>query len=384
MSFGSKALLSTVGGLTLAAGLLVSPASAETSDPLRPQQWGLDQVKAEPAWATSTGDGVVVAVVDSGVDLTHPDLRANLVGGATFVDCGEKSCGNGDWRGPDGEAQDADTHGTHVSGIVAAVTDNGLGVAGTAPDAQVMPIKVLEDGSGSFEDIAAGIRYAVDHGADVVNLSLGALPGVQLLEITGVETAATEAIAYAAENGVLVVAAAGNEAFPVCASPSVNPGALCVTATDSNELPSWYSNGAVKPDLEAVAAPGGQGALFCEEDVVSTVPVGTGSEACGQTDYDYFAGTSMAAPHVAGVAALLYAQDRSLENVRDALIGTARHPGVGTGLWSTEYGHGIVDAEAAVAWPVEGDATGEEPVKGNNGKGEKGNKGGNGGGKKDR
>ncbi|HEX4977127.1 MAG TPA: S8 family serine peptidase [Nocardioides sp.] len=372
MSLGSKTLLSTLGGLTLAAGLLVSPATAQTSDPLRPQQWGLDQVKAEPAWATSTGEGVVVAVVDSGVDLSHPDLRANLVGGATFVDCGRGGgpCGNGDWRGRDGEGQEADTHGTHVSGIVAAVTDNGLGVAGTAPDAKVMPIKVLEDGSGSFEDIGAGIRYAVDHGADVVNLSLGALPGVQALELTGLETAASDAIAYAAQNGVLVVAAAGNDSFPVCGSPSFNAGALCVTATDRNELPAWYSNGAVKPDLEAVAAPGGQGALFCEEDVVSTVPVGTGSDACGQSDYDYYAGTSMAAPHVSGVAALLYAQGRSLENVRDALISTARHPGIGTGAYTTSYGHGIVDAEAAVAWPVEsGSSTGTGTGKGGKGGG---------------
>lgn len=386
MSLGSKTLLSALGGLTLAAGLLVSPASAETSDPLRPQQWGLDQVQAEPAWATSTGTGVVVAVVDSGVDLSHPDLSANLVGGATFVDCGRGGgpCGNGDWRGKDGEGQDADTHGTHVSGIVAAVTDNGLGVAGTAPDAKVMPIKALEDGSGSFEDIAAGITYAVDHGADVVNLSLGALPGVQALTITGLESSVTDAIAYATANGVLVVAAAGNEAFPVCDTPSFEPGALCVTATDSNELPAWYSNGAVKPDLDAVAAPGGQAGPFCEEDVVSTVPVGTGSEACGQSDYDYYAGTSMAAPHVAGVAALLYAQGRSLDNVRDALISTARHPVLGTGFFTTEYGHGIVDAAAAVAWPVVLDTT--SGTDGGTGGGDKGNKGGRSGernGKKD-
>ena len=222
----------------------------------------------------------------------------------------------------------------------------------------------------------------------MVNLSLGALPGVQALELTGVESTVTEAIAYAAENGVLVVAAAGNESFPLCASPSFNPCAICVTATDSNDAPAWYSNDAVKPDMEAVAAPGGQGLLFCEEDVVSTVPVGTGSEACGESDYDYYAGTSMAAPHVAGVAALLYAQGRSYENVKEALISTARQPLLGTGLYSPDYGHGIVDAEAAVAWPVVAD-TGEEPTDeeptGNNGKsGEKGNKGGNGGGKKDR
>jgi len=394
MSLRSKTLLSALGGLTLAAGVLVPPVSATTSDPLRPQQWGLDQVKAEQAWATSTGDGVVVAVVDSGVDLTHPDLAANLVGGATFVDCGPGGgpCGNGDWRGPDGVGQDLDTHGTHVSGIVAAVTDNGLGVAGTAPEAQVMPIKALEDGSGSFEDIAAGITYAVDRGADVVNLSLGALPGVQALELTGVDSTVTEAIAYAAANGVLVVAAAGNESVPLCASPSFNPGAICVTATDRNEMPAWYSNDGVKPDLEAVAAPGGQGLVLCEEDVVSTVPVGTGSEACGQSDYDYFAGTSMAAPHVAGVAALLYAQGRSYENVKEALLSTARQPFVdATGLYSPDYGHGIVDAEAAVAWPVvldttTGGGTGGSGTKGGNG-GEKGNKGGKSderGGKKDR
>lgn len=375
MSLGSPTLLATAAGLTLAAGLLVSPASATTTDPLRAQQWGLDQVKAEQAWATSTGAGAVVAVVDSGVDLTHPDLQANLVPGATFVDCGRggEPCGNGDWRGPDGVGQDLDAHGTHVSGIIAAVTDNGLGVAGTAPGARVMPIKALEDGSGSFEDIAAGITYAVDHGADVVNLSLGALPGVQALELTGLESSVSDAIAYAAANGVLVVAAAGNESFPVCASPSINAGALCVTATDRNELPAWYSNGAVKPDLDAVAAPGGQGALFCEEDVVSTVPVGTGSAACGESDYDYYAGTSMATPHVAGVAALLFAQGRSLDNVREALLSTARHPGVGTGVYSSSYGNGIVDAAAAVAWPVVADAgTGGTGGSGKAGKGGKG------------
>lgn len=333
----------------LAAATVAAPANAATNDPLRTQQWGLDQIHAEEAWTATTGAGAVVAVVDSGVDLTHPDLKANLVPGATFIEC-DPSCGNGDWKGPDGVGNPGDEHGTHVSGIVAAVTDNGLGVAGTAPDAQIMPIKALEEGSGSFEDIANGIRYAVDHGADVVNLSIGALPGVQALTITGVESTVTEAIAYAADNGVLVVAAAGNESFPVCDTPSFEPGALCVTSTDRQELPSWFSNGAVKPDLEAVAAPGGAGLVFCEDDIVSTVPVGTGNPTCGETDYDYYAGTSMATPHVAGVGALLVAQGRTLDNIKAALMDTARTPGVGTGVFTTSYGHGIVDAAAAVAY----------------------------------
>jgi subtilisin family serine protease len=361
-------------GLAVAAAVNV-PAYAATNDPLRAEQWGLDQVRAEEAWSTSTGSGAVVAVVDSGVDLSHPDLQANLVRGATFIEC-SPSCGDGDWKGPDGEGNDLDEHGTHVSGIIAAVTGNGIGVAGAAPDASIMPIKALEEGSGSFEDIANGIRYAVDHGADVVNLSLGALPGSQALTITGLISDVTEAIAYAKENGVLVVAAAGNESVPVCDTPSFEPGALCVTSTDRQELPSWFSNGAVKPDLMAVAAPGGAGLVFCEDDIVSTVPQGTGSEACGQADYDYYAGTSMATPHVAAVGALLAAQGRSLDNIEAALTGTARTPGSGTGVWTTSYGHGIVDAAAAVGYEGAGSAATTKGQKG-------GQKGGpKGGGKK--
>jgi serine protease len=349
MTFARKTVLGALGGLTLAAGLLVAPASATTNDPLRSQEWGLDQIHAEQAWAKTTGAGVVVAVVDSGVDLTHPDLQANLVPGATFVGCAT-SCGNGDWKGPDGVGQENDAHGTHVSGTIAAVTNNGIGVAGVAPNAKVMPVKVLEDGSGSFEDIAAGIRYAADHGADVINMSLGAQPGIQALTITGVESSVTDAIAYADSKGVLVVAAAGNESVPVCDTPSFEPGALCVTSTTRDETPSYFSNGAVKPDLMAVAAPGGAGLLFCEDDIISTVPQGMAGATCGQGDYDYYAGTSMATPHVAGVAALLFAQGRTLDNVKSALIDTARTPGLGTGLFTTSYGHGIVDAAAATSY----------------------------------
>ena len=339
----------------LALALTSLPAanavSSTPNDPLWPQQWGPRQVRAPAAWATSTGAGTVVAVVDSGVDLTHPDLAGQLVPGATFFGCGDKGpCGNGDWQSGGGEDE---PHGTHVAGIVAAATDNGTGVAGVAPDAKVMPVKVIDAAGGSFEEIAAGVRWSADNGADVINMSLGALPGVQALEITGVFPEIKDAIAYANSKGVTVVVAAGNDSAPLCGSPAFNDGALCVTATDSNEAKAWYANHSFKPDLLAVAGPGGQGALFCEEDIVSTVPEGT-ETVCGEgtPGYDYYAGTSMAAPHVAGVAALLAAQGRTNTQIYDVLTSTARKPLTDVrGVYDPVYGYGIVDAQAAVAAP---------------------------------
>jgi serine protease len=338
----------------LALAVTSAPAFAATTapnDPLWGQQWGPQQVRASQAWATSTGAGEVIAIVDSGVDLSHPDLQGKLVSGATFAGCPKASCGNGDWKSGDTGAPDP--HGTHVAGIAAAATNNGTGIAGVAPDAKIMPVKVLGEKGGSFEEIAAGIRWSADNGADVINMSLGALPGVQALEITGLIKATRDAIAYANTKGVVVVVAAGNEASPLCASPAFNNGALCVTATDRNEAKAWYSNLGVKPDLRAVAAPGGQGLLFCREDIISTVPAGTES-TCGRTTpgYDAYAGTSMAAPHVAGVAALLTAQGRTNTQTYEVLTSTARMPVTGVrGFYDPVYGYGIVDAEAAVAAP---------------------------------
>jgi subtilisin family serine protease len=332
------------------------PAVAAPDDPLYSDQWGPQQVRAEQAWSTSTGSGTIIGVVDSGVDFDHPDLAGKLLQGATFLDCGTTSCGNGDWESGPAERQAVkSTHGTHVSGIAAAATGNGTGIAGVAPAARILPVKALDEDGGSFEDIASGIRYSVDHGADVVNLSLGALPGAQALTFTGVITDVQEAIAYARERGVVVVAAAGNEfVAPLCDTPGFDRGALCVVSTDKREARSAFSNFALNQELDAVAAPGGSLAPVCGEDVVSTVPLGTGrAAACGYgTDYDEYAGTSMATPHVAGVAALLAAQGRSDENVMTALESTARHPGTGTrGVFDPVYGYGIVDAEAAVAHP---------------------------------
>lgn len=340
-------------GLVATAG----SAGAATDDPLRDKLYGLDQVHAEQAWADNRGEGVVVAVVDTGVDLGHPDLAGRLVPGADFV-CGEQagSCGDGSWKGQDGVGQESDVHGTHVSGTIAANADNGIGVAGVAPEAKIMPIKVLEDGSGTNEDIAEGIRYAADHGADVINLSLGGLPGTQIFSILGLDTTMKDAIQYARDKGTLTVAAAGNTSTLLCNDPAFSSDSICVGATDRNEMKSYFSELPVKLSGQGVAAPGGSGRLLggdCSEDIISTVPRGTGTDECGEgKDYAAFAGTSMATPHVAGVAALLYGQGRSMEKVEQAILTTARNPILGTrGTYSLLYGRGIVDAQAAVAYP---------------------------------
>ena len=344
--------------LTLAAAMVIltfaAAAQAAPNDPLYgPSQWGPKQINAEQAWTTSTGAGQTIAIVDSGVDLSHPDLAGKIVGGATFTGCAANGpCGNGDWESGGPGGQPASPHGTHVAGVAAATTGNGVGIAGVAPDASLLAVKVLTDEGGTFEEIAAGIRWSADNGADVINLSLGALPGVQALPIVGVVADAKEAIDYAVSRGVVVVAAAGNDFASICGEPAFNANAMCVVSTDRMEGRSAFSNFAVGQGMNVVAAPGGAAVLACSEDIVSTVPAGAEGTCSTQAGYDFYAGTSMATPHVAGAAALLTAQGRSVADVYRVLKQTARTPGVAMpGTYTPTYGFGIVDAAAAVAAP---------------------------------
>jgi subtilisin family serine protease len=316
-----------------------APGSGPVNDPLFAQQWALDQVNAPEAWARGArGAGTTVAVLDTGVDLAHPDLSSKLVAGTDLVD-GDSACPAG--------PQDENGHGTHVAGISAAVTNNGIGVAGVAPDAQIMPVRVLdEEGSGSIEEIAAGIRWAADNNAQVINLSLGELPVVGQLEPINEDIEA--AVTHAWEQGSLVVAAAGNETFPLCSYPSFAEHALCVAATDSRGLPSYYSNFPNKENMLGFRAPGGLGSVFCEhdEDIWSTVWPGSSSDCQGTgslSGYETFAGTSMASPQVAGVAALLFGQGLTNAEIVERLKQTSSNQG----LFDPVMGYGIVNADAA-------------------------------------
>jgi subtilisin family serine protease len=370
-------LAASAAGLLAAGTAVAAPAgAASTGDPLSSAQWGLDQVRAPQAWATATGSGVTIAVLDSGVDLAHEDLRSKTLSGANFVGCAENGpCGTGDWETGEGPG---DPHGTHVAGIAAAATGNGIGVAGVARDATILPVRVLGPEGGTFEEIAAGIRYAADNGAEVITMSLGAAPGIQALTVTGVVGEVQEAILYAREKGSVVLAAAGNDfQVPLCGTPAFDRGAVCVTATDKREAPAAYSNWGVNQDVASVAAPGGSLLPVCGEDVLSTVPVGTGrSASCGYgTAYDEYAGTSMATPHVAGVAALLASQGLTDDQIVDVLLSTSRQPRTEVrGVFTPNYGWGIVDAVAAV---TAGSALAGSSTGGDTG-GTKGGKGGGG------
>jgi subtilisin family serine protease len=314
-----------------ATALAAAPAAPAANDPLRPKQWGLDMIEANDAThGIARGQGAVVAVVDSGVLAGHEDLGGRLLPGYDFVQ-------------NDGTPQDGNGHGTHVTGVVAANQNNAVGIGSTAPGAQVLPVRVLDDeGAGSDEDVAKGIDYAVAQGADVINLSLGPDIPIGAIGLTG---ESDDAVARAVSRGVIVVAASGNNSLPICEQAGAGGRLICVGSVDKRRMRSMFSSFGSGLDL---VAPGGSGLPLCDEDILSTVPAPPDPPQCGRTGpYEEFAGTSQAAPHVAGVAALLVSRGVHGDDAINRVIETASD--AGPPGHDPEYGAGIVNARAALA-----------------------------------
>ena len=307
------------------------------NDPMYPLQWHFEAIHAPEAWMHTRGRGAVVAVIDTGVawkDLQWKNINAKAVpdlAGIEFVH-GETFISNALPEGLDDHA-----HGTHVTGTVAQATDNGLGVAGVAHQAKIMPLKVLAgDGRGSVAGIANAIRFAADHDADVINMSLGGpLPSRVM----------AKAVEYANSKGVTVICAAGNEKRSKVSYPAAYDGSVAVAATDWEGKRSFYSNWGKQLD---VSAPGGDTRSDKNGDgqpdgvLQNTIAIQDPS----RNDYLWFQGTSMASPHAAGVAALIVSQGvTNPTEVERVLKETAHHPN--KKKWDDQYGAGIIDAEAA-------------------------------------
>ncbi len=285
-------------------------------------QWAPQAVSAPAAWDITQGDpAVVIAIVDTGVDAQHPDLAAKIVGGTSFLGSGKDQFG----------------HGTHVAGIAAAATNNGTGIAGICPRCSIMPVRVLDaNGSGSVSDVAAGIVYAADNGARVINLSLGGRSTSQTLRA---------ALDYAVAHNALPVAAMGNAYMPQAMEPAYWYSALSVGAVDPSGAKADFSNYGAKTD---VVAPG--------VALLSTMP--TYPVTLNQTyaqNYDALSGTSMATPVVSGVAGLVLSRNPALtagqvKGIIEAAAGDGK-------TFDTTTGFGLVNAARAVAAAAQADTT---------------------------
>jgi subtilisin family serine protease len=319
---------------------------AAPNDPSFSAQWGLGAINAVAGWSTYPGSytstgGVPIAVVDTGVYPPHPDLSAHVQTslGANCVPA-PYTC--------NGSLSSADDfgHGTHVAGIAAALTNNGAGVAGVAISSPIIPVKALDNqGNGTYASIANGILWAASHGARVINLSLGG---------AGYDATICNAVSSAISSGAFVVAAAGNDGVSAPEYPAACPGAIGVAATDSTGgSPSWSNYG--NPDV-FISAPG--------VDVYSTMWPGASAanlgSACAGQLYCSLQGTSMATPHVAGLAALLFGENpsRTPSDVKRILALTAQKVGgvlygadpyaTCSCTWHEWYGYGLINAQAAL------------------------------------
>lgn len=274
----------------------IAQAFEVPDDPRFSEQWGLSKIDAAGGWDLTHGASVDIAIVDTGINGAHPDLSSKIV---ASVNCTiSSSC-------PAVSPTDSYGHGTHVAGIAGAVTNNGVGVAGTSWEGRLMSVKALDDnGSGYYSWIANGIVWAADNGAEVINLSLGGSSSSITLQ---------NAVTYAWNKGVILVAAAGNSGRNSATYPAYYSNVIAVAATDSSDKKASFSNYGSWVD---VAAPG-----------VSTL-------STYKNDYSTLSGTSMAAPYVSGLAALLFGQNSSwtnsqvrtqIESTADAISGTGNY-----------------------------------------------------------
>jgi subtilisin family serine protease len=254
---------------------MIVVAQVFPNDLLLSQQWGWYRVGADRALNEGyTGAGIVVAVLDTGIDLDHPDLAANIVNGWNFVNDNEN-------------VSDLDMHGSMVSGIIAAVANNGLGIAGIAPEAKIMPLKVIDTEGANIRDIASAIRYAADNGAKIITMSFTG-------QYTRFTLSTERAIDYAYRQGCVLVAAAGNNNTDELVFPASYEQVIAVSAVDQNDLRAEFSNFGNYVD-------------FCAP--------GTNIASTGNDGNWYMGnGTSFAAPFVSGLIALMLSDNPELTN----------------------------------------------------------------------
>ncbi|MEV1329576.1 type VII secretion-associated serine protease mycosin [Micromonospora costi] len=290
--------------------------AADRPDQVRDEQWQLDELNATTAWRTATGRGVTVAVIDSGVDATHPDLVGQVLPGLDLV-----TPGGGPEADPVG-------HGTTVAGLIAGRNDDKRGVVGLAPDARILPVRVLDD-ENRYDDamiVARGVRWAVDNGARVINLSLGG---------SGDSPALAAALDYAFARDVVVIACTGNLASSTTTKvwyPAREPGVIAVAGLERNSENLWSGS-------------------ITGRDTVLTAPA-TGLVGARPGGYWRVQGTSFAAPLVAATAALVRSRypQMSAGEVVNRLVTTARDIGP-TGR-DDRFGYGLVDPVAALTADV--------------------------------